>query len=400
MKRLYIAAFVIILSEVFSGCSFDKHAGGSVTTENEVSLSIISKGGEPAASARILLIHGSQWEELLAKGESPIIKTYHADSEANVQMDLPSDLDCHLQINWGDQEGAWRTCTSLFDGDSIQLDTQIVVRGNVIVNIPNTQLKGIYTEGSAIQAKLNSNGTFTMDESAPAHSHLKFLMQSENSTYWIDGPLLSEFDSTILINEPRWVFESFEDGDRNSNADYYLKNAGLWWSHVLRGAVTIPKVSDDGLFLTDSGWSGQGLHINLQADASSLAMVGLDLGDGLQEDAVLKRSVDLTDMSALTFWAKGSGKVRVQFNTNFVAQVLQDGYEFSVEIDLSPQWTFYKILASDIEAPLNSLALSEGYTWSDAASSATAILWLAKEPVDLWLDELALEGVIAKNIFE
>jgi hypothetical protein len=109
---------------------------------------------------------------------------------------------------------------------------------------------------------------------------------------------------------------------------------------------------------------------------------------------------DLTNLTAVSFWARGQGLVRVALHTADIAL----GYpeddawgHFCHVIDLTEHWRQHVILAEMLQPIAGSPAAEDELLWEDARDQVHAfdlsIPWEYRAPVLLRLDELRLHGV-------
>lgn len=120
------------------------------------------------------------------------------------------------------------------------------------------------------------------------------------------------------------------------------------------------------------------LHVILKSGS----LTGFALGEGYY---------DLGKMQAFAFRAKGAGKLEVQFHSEMV---VNKDPTLRADLTLGSEWREYRITPADIYVPDAPAAAGKGYSWEAAKSAIAKITFLASGgDVDLWLDEVRLEGM-------
>jgi hypothetical protein len=146
---------------------------------------------------------------------------------------------------------------------------------------------------------------------------------------------------------------------------------------------------------TDSGaWRGRSLHVNFLMQGSPAphyASIAYSLGRGTP-------GYDFTALDSVVFMAKGSGKVRMEFQTRTVIAKYADWRHFAKEITLSPEWTRISIPVGDMVLAPDSPARKDGLTWATAGKQVVNAVILTDHPADLWLDDLLYYGMSVEGM--
>jgi hypothetical protein len=171
---------------------------------------------------------------------------------------------------------------------------------------------------------------------------------------------------------------------------------GSWFGFtdsVNGGRSRILPSSEAGLIAaidsTSNAYKGGCLHCTFQIDQSfnaPFALIGVDFSNSKEVNSS-KSWFDLTKLTALTFMAKGSGTIYVQFTCK-PAGTSTDFIIYEIPIYLSSGWNKCTIRSSDIPN-----ALSQATSWQSGNEAVSNINFLAKNSTDLWLDDLIIEGM-------
>ena len=157
-------------------------------------------------------------------------------------------------------------------------------------------------------------------------------------------------------------------------------------------------------FKTTDGHTGDGLYmkhvVDLPKDVSPYWALNLNLSNG--DDYV-----DLSKMEALSFWAKGQGKIRLvlftAYSDSIAAKSRDPGWKagFYGEFSLSDEWTRYVIWADDLLPERYSELESFGGEWAKAKDrvykiefkNGDGILHGMKSTIEWYLDDFTIYGL-------
>lgn len=216
-----------------------------------------------------------------------------------------------------------------------------------------------------------------------------------------------------LANTANVVLDNFNDPYKGQTLHGWRlgapAKAGFWygyndWNHGRTGlgTVMIPDVihNDTGFTQAVADDCDQGspcLHVKFIGGtgyAYPFSGVGFNF---LQEGT----DVDLTTMDSITFRAKGSGSFRFKLMTKRITDDLdRKNYwaDMGTTFDLSADWTNYRIGIKNIK-PQEGAPLAAKLTWQDCRDQTrkihitTSPSFMAKDTLDLWLDDLVMHGV-------
>jgi hypothetical protein len=209
---------------------------------------------------------------------------------------------------------------------------------------------------------------------------------------YYDHTQAAAFSVTVIEQSaPGLLLENFDDGvNQNAlvGALYPVTDqlAGRWQVRLSsHGHQTLPAVLDSAA-ITGGAFRGRSLQVAFAFNEGQSPDGGLGVGLGARDSFY-----DLSTMDALSFYARGSGSVRVVFHTDSVNATGEGA--FYHDISIGGQWGRVAIAADSLRPLPGTLAAQQGITWADAARGVTAISIVPLSDGQLWLDELYLIGV-------
>jgi hypothetical protein len=110
--------------------------------------------------------------------------------------------------------------------------------------------------------------------------------------------------------------------------------------------------------------------------------------------------LDLSKMTAISMKIKGSGKVRMHFETKDIASKGYDWGWYGKEITLSSSWTEVSVPVSDLKPEKDSDPEKNSMTWSGGKSAVNKLSFQAKNKADavLQLDDIKLVGITYRDL--
>ncbi len=245
-------------------------------------------------------------------------------------------------------------------------------------------------------AEVAANGAFSL----MLPGGLWYLFRIESGSAQPHDFLFSESDNGTTLDIgtiPSTLFEDFNRPDSTNNLHPLI--GGGWWfaftDSMYGGTSRIVPASDLGLTgsidTTPDAYAGSSLHVTYLIDSlfwGPYALVGADICESNDSGAFGRSWFDMRKMYALTFTAKGSGTVFVQFTSRYNTYT----FPFEVPVKLTPEWKKYVITASsipDARIPNTSITVP----WSIGAAMVNDITFLAKKNAELWLDDIIIEGM-------
>jgi hypothetical protein len=159
------------------------------------------------------------------------------------------------------------------------------------------------------------------------------------------------------------------------------------------GNVVTPAVfpsNFDSCIGTDGAFSGKSLRIfvNVNNGAPPTGGVGVDI-------CTPRVYYDLSKMTELSFYAKGSGRHRVVFHTDTVEY--GEG-EFIYEFTIPQNWQRISIKNTDLVPKPGSQTATRGVTWQSASRGVTSLSFFALTSDTLSMDDMYMFGVTSADI--
>lgn len=142
-------------------------------------------------------------------------------------------------------------------------------------------------------------------------------------------------------------------------------------------------------YTDSSAWRGRSLHVNFLmqgAPVPGYASIGFSLGRTWPGH-------DFTALDSIVFMAKGSGKVRLEFQTQPVLAEYKDWRHFAKELTLPAEWTRISVPIGDMVLAPDSPARKAGLTWATAGKRVVHVVLIVDKPADLWMDDLLFHGM-------
>lgn len=277
---------------------------------------------------------------------------------------------------------------------NIVLDTAVVFNGKILTDGVPASGGSLLVIGMDAESPVAQDGSFSVK--LPAGDQLFRVVTGTGAIvhdvlYRKKGAV----DTVSTTTAPSTVLDDFDDYDGYNKLSALLGGGG-WFAFTDRvngGNSSVLPTEEAGLIRaidTSSGaWNGGSLHCTFTIDQNSsapFALIGMDISSS--KDANSGKSwFDLTNLTALTFMAKGSGTIYVQFTGKPIGTAT-DFTVYETVVTLSSVWTKYHIHVSDIPG-----SLSSAVPWSVGCTAVSNINFLSNSTNDLWLDELTVEGL-------
>ncbi|RYZ08697.1 MAG: hypothetical protein EOO73_07545 [Myxococcales bacterium] len=210
-----------------------------------------------------------------------------------------------------------------------------------------------------------------------------------SSTESSDEPSLPAACSALFGLPPSLLVDDFEDGDELLDASVGLH--GLWYvENDGTGRQSPPAgeraprslVAEPGAPNSDA----RALHTEASGFRGWGAFVGVRLNAAVRATC----TVDASASRGLSLWARGKGRVRVNFATPRTTPSGDGGdcsapacSDFGAVVTLQDDWTRHELLFEELEQP----------DWADAADWEPTRLvrlsfWAEQGDLSLWLDDL------------
>ena len=124
-------------------------------------------------------------------------------------------------------------------------------------------------------------------------------------------------------------------------------------------------------------------------------MVGFNWGADRTHPDVERIYRDLSRADTLFFAAKGRGTIRVQFICR--AEDLLKNTVLETKISLDSAWKDYALPIQEFQTVRGS-TLDASHSWDEVSGHCKATAFYAMGSADLWLDDIAIHGVLLKDL--
>jgi hypothetical protein len=400
MSRLPLLAALAFLAACQSGGT-----GSSSETESTIIGQVFYPGDVPVADARVSLLPTTHIGGGAAAGPDSLIADTRTDAEGRFTFT-------------GVQTGFYALAVQKIEGaDTLGLQTQVEVgTAAALVQLTPQRLGAGHAprfaltapDGLGPKARIflygqdwtdtsDDSGRFALPSLPPGLNLLRIVPASPalgvlEIPFHADsglGTLALERDASLRVAD----FEHRETATPFSVA--FPK--GKWFSSDNLSATGGPQTfepasirSDFASAYTDSGaWRGHSLHVGVKllgSPAAAYGLVGFAIGDG-------QSGVDFTAMDSIVFYAKGTGTLRLEFQTAAVLKDYHDWRHFRKVFALAAGWTRISIPVSELTLQADSPALKGGLTWGKAGRNVVNVVFLTDDPADFWLDDLVFYGL-------
>jgi len=387
-----LAVCASLLAFVACSNSNDLAGGGIETTNGGVALlgKLERMDGSPAVGARIVA------RDLNASQDSVVGKT---DAQGKYKLALP-------------KPGHWTLAG--FDGAGLQSMQNIVAStSNSTLQVPT----GILYPFATLEIQL-------LCGASPCAGHVEFPGLGRNidlpeTGHRISGLPRSPLQIKAVSSDGQWSFDgkvtpsldsaaivltlgqgtsirmaSFDVNSANHEATLLPADEGRWFIEPDTG-TDLTQLSPQclldaaGLCFTEQGaWAGKSLFAQFTAPTPGHTLrIGMNLRAGATAPDSTRRWVDLSRLDSLSFYARGSGQVRMVLVTaSRQGDILQREYGFT--FGLSSNWTYLRLSPgtldiSDVTAP----------SWPSASTQVAAIVFIIPQDTEFWIDDLSLHGI-------
>ncbi len=343
------------------------------------------------------------------------------------------------------------------------LDNNITLKGRIITNLTDTKPITVFIPGLDKQAQIDTNGYYQLEGIPNGQYDLGFIYNNtlnflsikttgNSDTVFIRdvninnsfGRVYNFFDSKsdsifsidplIYEQNPDWYagkdfyaasYYTIENNnlveiDGNGNTALLLDNFNdndgftelytvfpdiMWygWDDAKNGgsSVLIPPYAPDSSFAKYIvPYEGMGKVVHVQF-AFGNKLEYPYAGIGCKSESNQNSFINLSKMTAISFYIKGKGNIRVALTSKKVYDYPDDNDwgHMQKTITLTPQWQQVTIPVNELTPPVGSQQLIDGLTWQDVRESIRAIHFesavspFAGDTVDLWLDNIYLHGI-------
>jgi len=391
--------FLGFIISLLVGCGEQKRAGGGIwdQTENGVALTVKDPAGNPVANARVRLVSFASWSSEVLAGKTPSIDSALTDKNGQALVHTtswPVNLEIESPMGMKREE--------IFGADSAHattVETPSELSGTVAITSSQAPSE-VRLAGSTFRTPLSAQGkfsfvkipagTYSLVAIYPSSLSLLTSVTTQHGDSIKLGTLALPDTSSILLDD-------FEDGN-DANRYHEFTGEGWWYTATDSISQVIPsKISTAIVTGTEAWQGGHSLHESLAVNLNvtgKYALCGMDIEAGVQSSNKTFIAHNLVTVDSITFMAKGSGTINLQWYSTFNASV---GYANRIvaHFDLSPTWTQVSLKPQDFAPePQDST-----FTWNNIAAQTSGFAFNATLPASLWLDNIILHGISESQLF-
>ena len=409
-KLVLIQLFIMCIAVALFNCSMQVAGGDGSETTNGITATVVKSDNTPAANIMVRLIDSENWFDKSANSISVVIDSVLTDEKGNFRFNTIAAQHYNL-ILCGEGESAIRQALFVFNDSILPLGTIMtqpyaVIKGTVTADTGN--VTQVLLEGTHFKGLVSVMGDFGLPSVAAGDFTLFALIESGTATDLtyaggvslqpgdtaatfgltaiFDGILLDNFDDKDSLSQLHWITPG--------SYWYAYTDAGMGGNSIIEPATILSDFKT--AFFEAGAYKGTSVHATfIMGDALSGPHCSIackllpDTGD----------YVDLTDMTKLTFYARGRDSIRVNFASKAVKKYPPEysGGDLGVTLVCPADWEKFTVDINQIAPPEGSQQALDSLTWEEARDSVYAIIFGSwahyGDTVDLYLDEIAVHGV-------
>ena len=413
--RLLLAALPALACMLaFLACSKAPELAGatSETTNGDLKASVQRADGTPAARTRVLLVDDEDWLGKIAEGSSVKLDSAVTDDSGGFQIRLPKAHRCNLQIDDTAQGAFLRGVNAALPPaatSSALLKITLAPYGRVSgrIHSDNGDAREIRLAGTTYAAVINADSGYVFSQ-VPAGSFAIVAMVDRNglaqpflARSFDLAPGASLVDQDLGVSASRILVDDFESGWKQTALGRIL-GQGLWYTltdSVEKGnsSVKADVVSGSEAYSGSSVRTeyvlGSKLHV-------AWAIMGFQIGTALSGNAY-----DFSNLTAISFWAKGKGNIDVRCMSRAITSKYADSAQYFYTVRLQPGWTHVTIPVDSLRLPSFASPELQAITWAQAAKEMQALDFTVEAPqmhagdtAVFWLDEVYFQGLSLKDL--
>ena len=365
MRRLAALALLGLLGSCASESTV---AGGGGFGGETLSGVVVGASGKGVAEATVRL-RASRSLDAAALGEG------RTDSTGRFRIELPAGLALRLEVAGRDGTDSVKALVDLEPGQSPGriLAEPSMPRTVQLRDATGTALPGrIQAYGLGRQVETDDSGRADLSGWPKADLWARVTLRSgESRDLFVSSGAVGN-----LAVEPGWLLDDFEGSETRTRLG--LLTGGGWW-YVASQKADTPSVRDIATMKDASdAHAGSSLHafFTLPANGGGYGLVGFHFG--LTE----AQTVDLSGLDSLVFWAKGSGKVRVELVADTGGGVTSHALVFQP----TASWQHFVVPASKL-SPIDA-----GRIWTVDSKRVRFLQFIVFDAADFRLDDLRYFG--------
>lgn len=443
MTRRGLYASVLALSALLAGgCIFttgpgdNTLAGGTIETTNGI---VVMPDGRPAARIKVFLLDEKSWLSNVKDGKAIALDSSETDENGVFKIDRDTSSKVSLMANAEGHGILIRHVTAdLIKKEywgKIMLRKHVSYRGTV--GAGQSGAKQVYLAGTPFSALIDPDGGFSLPNIPPEKYPVvvRRLDINDQEEYVTAGEVdLLKKDSVIPTDTLKpdtsktLLLEDFEQGNNYNELGAIFAGIGYWDaysdeylggnSRLLQPTNAAPQ--NFSAAIGDGGAQGRERSLEVLYQSGSrgnewkpfpFVYLSTNLGPSADANNI---HVNLSKMDTVTFYAKGSGRLVVEFGQKQIGVPLK--ITAGSTVTLTDTWQLFKLPAKDFsvevkefpanpaqfQALLQSAKLptyaAKPQTWEEMGGRAHTVTFLGTEGTSFWLDEIRFHGLVLDDL--
>lgn len=364
----------IIAAGLFFACSSNDTAGSTFETENSVAKIIVTNTkDEPVSYCKIKIRQQTFWANGNANSAAALVSgkdSVESDENGLLHLDTLIPGDYLVEAITGTGENL-RLGTARFH---LPESAKVPLHIPVYVDFP-THFQGtvqtekfpvsVFLRGTDYTATIDSAGNFLFPQ-VPKGLFECIAVYAENIIGKDTIELSSDFETFTLSDTATkaFLFEDFEKGTSN------------WYSATSEFATA-------SLEASAAGGNGLAAHFSCQNDS---------VGNWALMGRTFTKTMDLSALDSVSFWAKGSVKNHISFSFDVLADSAVDvknGKSWQ-HFEIDSTWTRYVMTPTSLLPP-DSIGGNIG--WESVKSHVTNVSIFGGAGGEFWIDDLVFYGI-------
>ncbi len=393
-----------ICSALVSGCGVNVAGSGTDYPNTKVSGMVHSSVDAPVSGARVQIIDNADWLADIINGQPVVLDSARTNASGAFAIRQPASTSWNIQIDSRDEGLLARDFSALVDSTKdtayqFKLKPYATLSGTVQPDAGTPQQLAL--SGSSYGTVVNADKTYAFPALAEGAYVVVTATDIAGSQQRSLGASVQMRSGTVVAGQTlpapvnRVLVDDFSIGQFQTNIGRTIGDG--WWytvnDSVAKGTSTITLS-----FVTGAeAYAGQSMRAVYTLDSLSAgpwALMGFFLG----KDST---NYDLSNLTALSFMAKGAGTIEVRFYSKMMDSVNGNTWQqFSYVLPLPGTWTSVAIPTDSLRLPANSPAYQQGYTWAQVAPTIQIIYLIAYTPqnnpgntITMYLDNVSLDGM-------
>jgi hypothetical protein len=393
-----------VCSALFSGCAVNVAGSGTDYPNTKVSGMVHSSADAPVSGARVQIIDDANWLADIINGQPVVLDSARTNAAGAFAIRRPASRIWNIQIDSRDEGLLTLDFGALVDSTKdttyqFTLKPYATLSGTVQPDAGTPQ--SLALSGSSYGALVNADKSYSFPTLAAGAYVVVTGTDIAGSQQRSLGASIQMSPGAVVAGQTlpapvnRVLVDDFSIGQYQTNIGRTIGDG--WWYTVNDSVANGHSTISLSFVAGAEAYAGQSMRAVYTLDPQSAgpwALMGFFLGRDSE-------NYDLSNLTALSFMAKGTGTVEVRFYSKMVDSVNGNTWQqFSYVLPLPAAWTPVTIPADSLQLPANSPAFQQGYTWAQVAPTIQIIYFIAYTPqnnpgdtITMYLDNVSLDGI-------